>query len=108
MKIRPFPAGDRAPNIKVLLIPVILMVFGWLLVVLHPYLSTGFIGILIALTGALVMFPVGLLFADMFAATKVRRMKTTQNEDVLTGGYNIDPFEQTVDLFEDASESDSN
>ncbi len=80
MQSRRSSTTDRRPNAYALLIPLILMIFGWLLVLLHPYLSTGFIGTLIALTGAMTLFPIGVLYGVMRSFSRTHARYSAQHE----------------------------
>jgi predicted DNA repair protein MutK len=68
MKIRSFPKSREEPRKRILLIPVILILAGFLLANLHPALR--FIGIILAFTGTLTIFLVGMVFADLWASSR--------------------------------------
>ena len=68
MEVRAFPRTKREPRKRILLIPVILIAGGLLLILAHPYLR--FIGTVIALTGSLTVFIVGMIFADLWASAR--------------------------------------
>jgi len=88
MTVRAFPGIRKEPQKRILLIPVIL-VFGGLFLTTIEVLV--FFGIVLSLTGVLTMFLVGVVFADLWAASKrtkdmikareARRIEETIDED---------------------------
>ncbi|MHA2209815.1 MAG: hypothetical protein ACXABV_11635 [Candidatus Thorarchaeota archaeon] len=76
MEARAFPRTHREPRKRILLIPIILMVGGLVLNLAHP--SLRFIGTVIALTGSLTVFLVGMVFADLWVSA--RRTKQFMKE----------------------------
>ena len=101
MRGRPFPETVRAPNKRIFLIPVALIFGGLLLTYLHPWLSTGFFGIVISLAGVVSFFFVGLLFADFWASAHLTKslMKDKGAVEVEEGERSSvsDPFEDELD-----------
>jgi len=67
MTVRAFPRTRKEPQKRVLLIPV-LLVFGGLFLTTIEVLR--FFGIVLSLTGVLTMFLVGMVFADLWAASR--------------------------------------
>ncbi|MGY5861952.1 MAG: hypothetical protein RTU09_06220 [Candidatus Thorarchaeota archaeon] len=67
MRARAFPETRKEPRKRILLIPV-LLVFGGLLLTTIEILR--FIGSVLALTGVLTLFMVGMVYADLLAASK--------------------------------------
>lgn len=67
MTVRAFPKTRKEPQKRILLIPVVL-VFGGLLLTTIQVLR--FIGIVLSLTGVFTMFLVGVVFADLWAASR--------------------------------------
>ncbi|MHA1781126.1 MAG: hypothetical protein ACTSYL_09735 [Candidatus Thorarchaeota archaeon] len=70
MSVRSFPKTRNEPRKRILLIPILLLVLGYVLMLLHPYISTGFLGAVISMAGVLSIFLVGMVFADLWAASK--------------------------------------
>ncbi len=70
MSVRSFPKTREEPRKRILLIPILLIVVGYVLMLLHPVISTGFIGAVISMAGVLSIFLVGMVFADLWAASK--------------------------------------
>ncbi|NHJ13924.1 MAG: hypothetical protein EAX95_09605 [Candidatus Thorarchaeota archaeon] len=67
MSIRAFPRTKREPNRRVLLIPVVLLVAGLILNFI-PLLR--FFGTILALTGVMSVFLVGMVYADLYASSR--------------------------------------
>ncbi|MHA1587644.1 MAG: hypothetical protein ACTSV9_02590, partial [Candidatus Thorarchaeota archaeon] len=67
MTVRAFPETRKEPRKRILLVPILLLIGGLLLTTIE-YLR--FIGAVLALTGVLTMFLVGMVFADLLAASK--------------------------------------
>ncbi|MHA1962648.1 MAG: hypothetical protein ACW99U_20850 [Candidatus Thorarchaeota archaeon] len=109
MEVRAFPRTQREPRKRILLIPVILMVGGLLLNLAHPTLR--FIGTIIALTGSLTVFLVGMVFADLWVSArrtkqimKEREERMSDQGDTLTEEevdendiIGPDPFKESFD-----------
>lgn len=97
-EIRSFPRTRQEPQKRILLIPVVLLVSGTLLLFI-PGLQ--FIGSVLSLTGVLVIFLVGVVFADLWAAHRRTRqiikdreergLRTEEDEDL-----DEDPFEEAI------------
>jgi hypothetical protein len=97
-EIRSFPRTRQEPQKRILLIPVILLVSGTIFLFI-PGLQ--FIGSVLSLTGVLVVFLVGMVFADLWAAHRRTRqiikdreergLKAGQDEDL-----DEDPFEEAL------------
>ena len=94
MSVRSFPRTRESPQKKILLIPVIL-IFGGFLMMQIQVLS--FFGAIISLTGALSVFLVGMVYADLWAAhrrtrsiIKAREERGVADEEELDDDY--DPF----------------
>ena len=64
-QIRSFPRTRSEPRKRILLIPVVLLVSGTILSFIYPF---QFIGTILALTGVLTIFLVGMVFADLWAS----------------------------------------
>lgn len=67
MTVRAFPRTRKEPQKRILLIPV-LLVFGGLFLTTIELLR--FFGIVLSLAGVLTMFLVGMVFADLWAASR--------------------------------------
>lgn len=67
MPVRAFPETRKEPKKRVLLVPVLLVLGGLLLTTIE---MLQFIGVVLALTGVLTMFLVGMVFADLLAASR--------------------------------------
>ncbi len=97
-EIRSFPRTRREPQKRILLIPIVLL-FGGTLLLFIPGLQ--FFGSILSLTGALTVFLVGMVFADLWAAHRrtqqmikdreERGLKTEEDEDL-----DDDPFEEVI------------
>ncbi|TET11661.1 MAG: hypothetical protein E3J86_02345 [Candidatus Thorarchaeota archaeon] len=97
-EIRSFPRTRQQPQKRILLIPVFLLLGGTLLLFI-PGLQ--FIGAILSLTGALTVFLVGMVFADLWAAHRrtqqmikdreERGLVTEEDEDL-----DEDPFEEVI------------
>ncbi|NWF95475.1 MAG: hypothetical protein HXY34_04995 [Candidatus Thorarchaeota archaeon] len=102
MSVRPFPETRKPPSKRILLIPVVMILVGWVLVVIHPYLRTGFIGIVVALSGALSVFLVGMVYADLWASSRRTRdlIRAREARDLMSKSRpatDDDPFEEKLD-----------
>jgi len=103
-ELRSFPKTRTEPRKRILLIPIILIVLGYLMLVewwVFGLLPLRFIGAILALTGVLTVFLVGMVFADLWVAhrrtkqmIKDRELKglPTEDDDDLIE----DPFEETI------------
>ncbi|MHA1908407.1 MAG: hypothetical protein ACW98Y_13995 [Candidatus Thorarchaeota archaeon] len=108
--IRAFPETRTEPRKRILAIPFI-MVFGGLgLTLVHDALR--FIGTIIAFTGVLVVFLVGMVFADLWAASRRtkdiiksrdERMKQEEKDEADVKADESDPFLDTLDDSEDTN-----
>jgi hypothetical protein len=78
MEVKAFPRTKREPKKRILLIPIILMVGGLLLNLAHPYFR--FIGTVIALTGSLTVFLVGMVFADLWVSARSTKQIMKERE----------------------------
>jgi F0F1-type ATP synthase assembly protein I len=97
-EIRSFPRTRQQPQKRILLIPVFLLLGGTLLLFI-PGLQ--FFGAILSLTGALTVFLVGMVFADLWAAHRrtqqmikdreERGLMTEEDEDL-----DEDPFEEVI------------
>jgi hypothetical protein len=101
MPVRSFPETRDSPRKRILLIPVVLLVLGAVLVYLHPWLSTGFIGAIVSLTGVLTVFLVGMVFADLWASSRrthdiIRAREKRQAETAAETETSEDPFEEEI------------
>ncbi len=100
MKIKTFPKTRDEPKKRILLIPILLLFGGLGLAWLHPTLQ--FIGSILALTGVLTVFLVGMVFADLWAASrrtkdifKAREKRDEEHENASEDDY--DPFTDELD-----------
>ena len=103
MTVRSFPRTRESPQKKILLIPVIL-IFGGFLMMQIQVLS--FFGAIISLTGALSVFLVGMVYADLWAAhrrtrsiIKAREERGVADEEELDDDY--DPFVDEIGKADD-------
>ncbi len=111
LKVRSFPETRKEPRKRILLIPPAMVFGGWGLGLLHE--SLRFIGSIIALAGVLTVFLVGMVFADLWAASKrtkdiiKAREKRMQElgEEGRTEDTEFDPFIDTLET--DSTESSS-
>ena len=99
MKIRAFPETRTEPRKRLLLIPIMLTFGGYFLTFLHPYLM--FIGAVLSLAGVLSVFLVGMVFADLWAASRRTKdiIKAREARGVPDTGGPIeeDPFVDTLE-----------
>ena len=99
MSIRAFPETRKEPRKKVLLIPVILIFGGMALTMIHEYLR--FIGAIIAFTGALTVFLVGMVYADLYAASRrtkdIIKAREERGQEITDEPIQDDPFLDTLD-----------
>lgn len=73
---------------------------------LHPVLSTGFIGAVVALTGVMSIFLVGMVYADLWVAHRrtkqmIKERQASFQEEESDAMDDYDPF---MDKLEDESE----
>ena len=101
--VRSFPRTKNQPQKRWLLVPIILMVIGYLMTFIQ---ILAFWGAIISLTGVLVLFLVGTVFADLWAAhrrtqqlirERDERLAEQDEEDDIDGPIIEDPFEETYD-----------
>lgn len=71
---------------------------------LHPWLSTGFFGIVISFAGAISLFLVGMVFADLWASA--RRTKSLMKARRISDNGSVEKS-PAFDPFEDELEHDS-
>lgn len=97
LPVRAFPRTRKEPQKRVLLIPVIL-VFGGLFLTTIQVLR--FIGIVLSLTGVFTIFLVGVVFADLWAASRRTKdiIKAREARGIETPEEPIDedPFVDTL------------
>jgi hypothetical protein len=98
MKVRSFPETRDEPRKRILAIPFILIFGGFGLTFVHETLR--FIGTVVALAGVLSVFLVGMVFADLWAASrrtkdiiKAREARGVEDTDE---PFVEDPFIDTV------------
>ena len=102
MSIRSFPKTKNKPQKRWLLIPLLLMIIGYAMTSVQILM---FWGAIISLTGALVMFLVGTVYADLWAAHRrtqqmIKERKERFAEDEVSDDEEPvieDPFEETYD-----------
>jgi membrane protein CcdC involved in cytochrome C biogenesis len=97
MTIRTLPRTRNEPKKRILLIPIILL-FGGTIMLFIP--GFQFIGTILALTGVMSIFLVGMVFADLWTshrrtkqdikAREEQGISTEDDEDLME-----DPFEET-------------
>ena len=105
MKVRAFPETRNEPRKRILAIPPVLIFGGLGLMFLHETLR--FIGAIIALTGVLTVFLVGMVFADLWAASRrtkdIIKTREKRMEEATKDGASpedtdeSDPFLDTLD-----------
>jgi hypothetical protein len=99
MKVRSFPETRSEPRKRILLIPIILIFGGLGLSLLHPDLR--FIGSILALTGVLTVFLVGMVFADLWAASRrtkeIIKAREARGIKVTEEPLEKDPFVDTLE-----------
>lgn len=109
MSVRAFPATRQEPRKRVLLIPVVLIVSG---VLLNFVPVLRFFGTILALTGVMSIFLVGMVFADLYAASRRSRdiIKARKARDAEFNGlaradrnelFVSDPFDESFGDEED-------
>ncbi len=101
MTVRAFPETRKEPRKRILLIPFILIFGGYGLALLND--SLRFIGTIISLAGALTVFLVGVVFADLWAASrrtkeiiKAREERMREKPSEVPGDSIEDPFVDTL------------
>jgi small-conductance mechanosensitive channel len=103
-EIRSFPRTKTEPTKRILLIPIILIVLGYLMLVkwwIFGILPLQFVGAILALTGGLSIFLVGMVFADLWAAHRRTKIIIEAREEKglpseLDEDQIEDPFEETL------------
>ena len=102
-QIRSFPRTRSEPRKRILLIPVVLLVSGTILSFIYPF---QFIGTILALTGVLTIFLVGMVFADLWASHRRTKqiIEERQKRGLDTSEEALeeidDPFEEVLDADE--------
>jgi len=103
-RIRAFPETRTTPRWRVLAIPFLLTFGGLGLAFLHD--SLRFIGSILALTGVLTIFLVGMVFADLWSASRrtkdiIKAREKRMEEDEQTNENKeldeSDPFLDTLE-----------
>ncbi len=102
-QIRSFPRTRREPRKRILLIPVILTFGGSVLSFIPPF---QFIGAILALTGVLTVFLVGMVFADLWASHR-RTKQIIEDREKRGLETSEQALEEIEDPFEEVLESDS-
>ena len=101
--VRSFPRTKTKPQKRWLLVPIILMIIGYLMTFV-PLLM--FWGAIVSLTGALVTFLVGTVYADLWAAHRRTQQMIKDRDERFADGEELpdiedpvseDPFEETYD-----------
>ncbi|MFX1369659.1 MAG: hypothetical protein ACFFAY_13775 [Promethearchaeota archaeon] len=100
MSIRAFPKTRKEPRKRILAIPIILLAVG-LSLNFVPVLR--FIGTILALTGVMAIFLVGMVYADLWASAKRTKdiIKAREARDAELDSEEIDsmvgpdPFEES-------------
>ena len=103
-EIRSFPRTRTEPRKRILLIPICLIVIGYLMLIewwIFGFLPLQFIGAILSLTGVVTIFLVGMVFADLWAAHRRTKqiimareekgLPAEKDEDLIE-----DPFEETL------------
>jgi hypothetical protein len=104
-EIRSFPMTRTEPRKRILLIPIILIVLGYLMLIkwgIFGLLPLQLIGAVLALTGTMSIFLVGMVFADLWAAhRRTQQIIKDREEKGLPSEHEEDmmedPFEETLD-----------
>ncbi len=100
--VRSFPRTKTKPQKRWLLVPILLMIIGYAMTSIQILM---FWGAIISLTGALVLFLVGTVYADLWAAHR-RTQQMIKDRDERFAEDEIsdidepvidDPFEETYD-----------
>lgn len=100
MSIRSFPKTRKEPRKRILAIPVLLLAAG-LALNLVPFLR--FIGTILALSGVMTIFLVGMVFADLWASSrrtkniiKAREARDAEpDKEEVDAMVGPDPFEES-------------
>jgi len=101
--VRAFPRTKTKPQKRWLLVPILLMVIGYLMTFV-PLLM--FWGAIVSLTGALVIFLVGTVYADLWAAHRRTQQMIKDRDERFAEADELpdvddavseDPFEETYD-----------
>ncbi len=100
-RVRAFPRTRNEPQKRILLVPLLLIFGGYALTYVR---LLAFIGVILALTGVLTLFLVGVVYADLWAAhrrtqqmIKDRDRRFKSEEEELEVPDIEDPFEETYD-----------
>lgn len=97
MRVRAFPETRNEPKKRVLLVPVLLVLGGLFLTTIE---LLRFIGAVLALTGVLTMFLVGMVYADLLAASKrtkdLIKARQARNIEASEDPIGEDPFVDTL------------
>ncbi|MBD3406418.1 MAG: hypothetical protein GF411_09930 [Candidatus Lokiarchaeota archaeon] len=103
-RVKAFPETREEPRKKILLIPPVLILGGWGLTILHE--SLRFIGSLIAFTGVLTVFLVGMIFADLWVASRRTKdiIKARERRMRESGGEADDPDDPFIDTLEESAD----
>ena len=98
MKVRSFPETRDEPRKIILVIPFILIFGGWGLTFVHDALR--FIGTVLSLAGVLSVYLVGMVFADLWAASRrtrnIIKAREAQGIEETDESFVVDPFIDTV------------
>jgi hypothetical protein len=104
MEVRKFPRTRNEPRKRILLIPIVMIAGGLIMNALHP--SLRFIGTVVSLAGALTVFLVGMVFADLWSsARQTRKMQEMRASNFGSPSDDLeaddligpDPFEESLD-----------
>lgn len=97
LPVRAFPRTRKEPQKRVLLIPVILVFGGLFLTTIQVF---RFIGIVLSLTGVFTIFLVGVVFADLWAASKrtkdIIKAREARGIEAPEEPIDADPFVDTL------------
>ena len=100
--VRSFPRTKNKPQKRWLLVPILLMIIGYAMTSVQILM---FWGAIISLTGALVLFLVGIVYADLWAAHR-RTQQMIKDRDERFAENDVpdveepvieNPFEETYD-----------
>ena len=102
MTVKSFPRTRSKPQKRILLVPFVLMIGGWIMTFVY---ILQFLGTIIAMTGALTFFLVSVVYADLWAAQRrtqqliTERQKEGQDmhEEDADRSMIEDPFKETYD-----------
>lgn len=101
-RVRAFPRTKNKPQKRILMIPLLLIFGGYAMTFVH---LLAFLGTILALTGALTLFLVGTVYADLWAAhrrtqqlieERELRQEELKKEDIESPEIE-DPFQETYD-----------